>query len=109
MHREIAILVSFLGAGIILLNGFAAGLAAALYLWRGDWRRGRRTMTSLTGTGAVSALTIAGAMLEDDLEPALFVALAMVFAGGMVVAIPGAALMSRKIERVRSQVGQVFN
>ena len=89
---------------IVLLNGCAAGVVAILHARRATLRRGRRVMTA----AAVTALLLASMFIPFALadfsstgmeEPIVIgLTLAMVFAVSLVVSIPGALIVARKLE-----------
>lgn len=97
----------------ILLNGFAAGMAAAVYLSRRKWSRRRRNLVSVGLTGLVQVLMFSGIAIFAPSaveEPALVVAflLLVIGGGGALISLPGALVMSRKIERGPS-LGDTFD
>lgn len=94
----------FFAFGIVLVNGFAAGAAAALYLWRRQWSRGRRNFLSVSLTGLVLVLMTGSIMISSNsgaLESGFLMSFLFIFfgGGGAVVSLPGAIAMTRKIER----------
>lgn len=90
---------------IIGINGFAAGLAAVLYLWRGQYRHRSRTLlaSALTGALPASMFIAIGAMdstLSAGMETGIGFTVAFVFAlviNGLF-SLPGAIIVSRKLD-----------
>ena len=96
----------------ILLNGFAAGVAAALFLWRRKGSRALRTTQAALASGIAVAMLFSGVLLDEmsygvEGPLVLFVSM-LVFVGvGSAIAVPGALVMSRKIE-TGQDVGDTF-
>ncbi len=97
---------------IILLNGFAAGMAAAIYLKRREWPRSRRILIAVALAGLIPVLMFSGVALFSPgsvEETGLVIGfLLLVFGGGgALVSLPGAIMMSRMVERGPS-LGDTF-
>lgn len=95
----------------VLLNGFSAGIAAALFLWREGMARGQRIAFAALATGVTVCLLVVAIVLVDqgiDDDPVTSV-IAMLFfvAVGAVMSLPGAVIISRRIER-DPRVGDTF-
>lgn len=101
----------FMLVGALILNGFAAGMAAMLYLWRRDWPRSRRIVLSALSSGMATLLLFSGVLLFSgglQEEPVVMVLVFGLFAlAGAAVSLPAALIMSRKIER-GPDIGSVF-
>jgi hypothetical protein len=100
---EISIL-AWIGIVILVgLNGFAAGAAAILHLWRSRLARGTRSMLAAALAGALPAsFLIVIPMADSGMgEPfAVFLlAFAVVLAGATAVSLPGAIIVSKKLEK----------
>ncbi len=98
---------------IILLNGFAAGVAAAIYLWRRNWSRRRRILVAVGLAGLVPTLMFSGIAIfaPGSVEETGMVVVFLLFVfggGGALVSLPGAIAMSRRIERGPS-LGDTFD
>lgn len=96
------IAVSIILASILILNGFAAGVVAILYHWRGHTKVGQRALIGGMSSGIASLLLFLGPVLLDAIGGTeetliMLLALTVVAVAGGVVSIPGAILMSRKI------------
>ena len=88
---------------VILVNGFAAGVAAMLYIWRRKIRTGGRTALAALAAGIVPGTLIAVIGLSDSSfsgEEPWIIALTFgaFLAIGSVVALPGALVVARKLE-----------
>ena len=86
------------------VNGFAAGIAAMLYIWRKQLRRGARTALAAFAAGTMPATLIAVIGLSEEGfsgEGPLIVSLAFggIMAVGAAVALPGAMIVARGLER----------
>jgi hypothetical protein len=93
-----AIFVSIVG-----LNGFAAGIVTVLYLWRRQQRRGTRVLAAVMLTALLPASLMAPGMLMSASAGAtapvgMLVGTAFLFAAAMVVSLPGALIVARKLE-----------
>ncbi len=90
-------LVSVLG-----LNGTSAGAAAMLHVWGSKTRRGGRMLIASVAAGALPASFIVVVPLAEGgagQEPLIWLlALGAVLAVGTVLALPGAIVVSRKLE-----------
>jgi hypothetical protein len=96
---------------VLGLNGFAAGMAAALYIWRRGMRRGARiaSASTLAGLLPASIFIVAGAselfgasaLSEEPVVWVVVVGLVLVVAG--VVSLPGALVVGRKLEQPGSE------
>ncbi len=110
---SVAFMLIFLFFAIILLNGFAAGVAAFLYLRYRHWYRGRRNFIAVAATGAIVALMFTGVAIfapGSVSEAGLVVSFILIIfgGGGAVLSLPGAIAMSRMVERGPS-VGDTFD
>lgn len=95
---------SFLAALAVLLNLASAGAAALLYLKRPIFSRGRRNVLAICLPAVIPALLFVGISLvtgpaAEAFNSVLIVALLIIGGGCGVVAIPGAIVMSRLVER----------
>ena len=83
-----------------ILNGFAAGVVAFLYHWRGVSALGARAVAASFATGTTLALalvaTTLGNLMAGGVEETALL-FGTMLAIGTVVSLPGAFLMSRKI------------
>ena len=91
--------------GIAILNLCAAGVAAVMHAWRSKMRRGGRIVTAAAVTGFLPASTLLAAGIAETAwsstaeEPLVMgLAFAMLLTIGMVVSLPGALLVARKLE-----------
>jgi len=89
---------------VILLNGCAAGVVAILHVRGSKMRRGSRVATATAVTGFLPAsmfipFAISDVALTGSEEPLVIaIALVMSFGLAMVLSLPGALVMSRKLE-----------
>ncbi|RJY08807.1 hypothetical protein [Aurantiacibacter aquimixticola] len=96
----------FLLIGIVIMNGFAAGVVAILYHWRGNANVSQRALFGSVVAGLASGTLLLGPFLSEGLIGAggagvgAFV-IGFMFAAGLIVSLPGAFLMSRKIGDTR--------
>jgi peptidoglycan/LPS O-acetylase OafA/YrhL len=102
--EETAVFIWIGAVSIIGLNGFAAGVSAALYIWGKRIRRGGRIMLAAFAAGSIPAAMIAGIGLSEEGfsgEGSMIVVFVFgVFvAVGAVVSLPGAILVARGLER----------
>jgi hypothetical protein len=99
---------SFLGIWIflvflVLLNGFAAGTAAVLHVWRSGQSRQSRAVTAAAITGLVPAIMMIPAIIaQGSFEvPSLvgsIVGIAVLCGLTMAVSLPGALIIARKLD-----------
>jgi hypothetical protein len=91
---------------IVAFNLCAAGVAAVLHAWRSKMRRRGRIVAAAAATGVLPASTLIVAGLVEigwptsSPEEPLVVALAFALVMGltMIVSLPGAFLVARKLE-----------
>ena len=91
---------------VVVVNLCAAGVIAILHGWRSKTRRGRRILTASAVAGLIPASTMLTIGLAEDgwpslaSEEALIVALAfaVILATAMLVAVPGALVVDRKLD-----------
>ena len=101
---EAVILSWFAIVSIIGLNGFAAGLAAILYLWRRSLRRGSRATIAAAVSGFLPAtIFIPMALTDREFVAGDGIMIAAVgfttfWAVAMAVSLPGALIVARKLE-----------
>lgn len=101
---DTAILIWLGAVSVIGVNGFAAGIAAMLYIWRRRIGKSGRALLAALAAGLVPAVMVGGiGLIEEGFsgDGPFMVALAFgVFALiGSVVALPGAILVARSIEQ----------
>ena len=101
---ETAILIWIGALFVIGVNGFAAGIAALLYIWRRRIRRGGRILLAALTAGILPATLIAVIGLSEEGfsgEGPFIVALAfgLLLAVGSVLSLPGAILVAQGLER----------
>ena len=110
MASSVLVGAIFLLFGAVILNGFAAGVAAALYLRDPNQTRGSRIAWSVLISGIAFISLFTGVFLVDLADGPVVSMLALLVLGAMgtVVSLPGAIIMSRKIEAV-STVGRTFD
>ncbi len=88
--------------GIIILNGFAAGIVAALHFWGRNYTVAGRAAWGALASGVATVVMLAGAMFAESqggrdgvaVATALFIFIVL---AGFLVALPGAYVLSRKI------------
>jgi hypothetical protein len=103
MSEEIVIFAWLGIVGVIGLNGFAAGVAAALHLWQSRMRRAPRILLAAGVTGMLPASLILAMGLTDrsflmgEGPLVMLAAFAMLFGPGAVLALPGAVVITRKL------------
>lgn len=110
MGVAVGVEVIFLGVfGLVLLNLASAGVAGWLAIKARLVTRARRAAWAIVVTGALVALMFLGFALTDISNEAWAstAAMAMLFAGGAVLSLPGAIVMSRLAER-GTVVGDTF-
>jgi hypothetical protein len=100
---EISIL-AWVGIVIVVgLNGFAAGAAAVLHLWRGRMAHGARSMLAAALAGALPAsFMIVVPMAESGMGgqfTIFLLAFAVIFAGATAISLPGAIIISKKLAK----------
>ena len=88
---------------LVLLNGFAAGIAAALHVWRSKQPRRSRILTAAAVSGLVPAAIALPAMAADVssgmVAPlGLLVGIAVICAIAMGASLPGAVIVARKLD-----------
>lgn len=90
---------------IIGLNGFAAGVVAILHAWRSGLRRGGRMLAASAFAGLLSGSSFVGIVflgtLDDGTTESIWLLAAVFgffFAVAMIVSVPGALLVTRKLE-----------
>lgn len=93
------ILVSIVG-----LNGFAAGMAAVLHVWRPQQRRRDRALKAAAITGFLPASLLAPAMIGgfsagSEALTGLIIGFAAIYLISSVVSLPGATIVARSLER----------
>lgn len=100
--------------GTVIVNGFAAGIVAYLYLGK---RKGTVTARALHGAGITASIVLlmfSGALIDDmltgDIETAVaFMAVAIIGCLAAVLSLPGAVIMARRLASVDSGVGSTFD
>ena len=91
-------------AAVITFNLSAAGAAALLYGWRSRLRRGSRTFLASAVTGFLPASSFMAIGLYDsgdrlNQDAAVYASIfVMSFAIAAIVSLPGAIIVSRKLE-----------
>ena len=88
---------------LFVLNGFAAGIVAALYVWGGNQARRSRALTAAGITGLVPLVMALPAVLYqastgETPVVALIVGFAMVCGLAMAISLPGAVIIARKLD-----------
>lgn len=91
---------------VVALNLCAAGVAGIMHAWRSKTRRGGRILAATAVSGSlpgsifiVAGLVEAGWPTSSAEEPLVMAgAVAMVMGLGMLVSLPGAAIVARKLE-----------
>ncbi|KRA83109.1 hypothetical protein [Altererythrobacter sp. Root672] len=86
------------------LNGFAAGVAAALSVWGPAWKRPSRILVAAASAGFLPfGVLIPATFLElsSGMKESTYLALGfgVMFVIATVVSLPGAIVVSRKLER----------
>ncbi len=106
---ELIVLLTVFAFGLVILNGFAAGTVAFLYFWRKSRGVSRRALAAGLVVGMVTAGSLSGAMLADDLGDALPATIGLLFVALVcgLASLPGAFMMSRKIASA-DVVGDTF-
>ena len=103
MDQTLVILAWLAIVSVVGLNGFAAGLAAMLFLWRSRMRRGARIVTASTVAGLLPASVFLPIMFTEPEfmggEGALGFGIGFVvtLAVAGAVSLPGAILICRKL------------
>jgi hypothetical protein len=93
---------------IVILNGCAAGVTAMLHVRR-KMRRGARVMTAVLITAVLEASMFVPVAFADAMRArpdgllVIGTIIAVVFAGALVVSLPGALVVSRKLEAPRDE------
>ena len=88
----------------LALNGFAAGVAAAFYAWRRAISRWGRIFYSAGMAGLLPASIMILAVVNPDQYPIedriwIFPAACLIFSVGFVASVPGAWIITRKLEQ----------
>jgi hypothetical protein len=87
----------------LMLNGTSAGVAALLHCWPGRFGRGGRIFLAALAAGALPAsflIVVPLAEAGTRGEPAyLALALAVVFAVGVGLSLPGAIVVTRRLAK----------
>jgi len=96
---EVFVLLTFLLFGLVLLNGFSAGIVAFLYFWRKNRDVNRRALSAGLVSGMVIAGTLSGALLTEGFYEILPAVIGLVFVAIIcgAASLPGAFILSRKI------------
>lgn len=86
----------------VILNGFAAGVVSVLHFWGKNGQVGLRAALGSIGSGICTLLVFSGFIFFDPTSTrdgiGVMTGISVIFfAGGMIVSLPGAFLMSRKI------------
>lgn len=87
----------------VLLNGFAAGVAAALHVWRPEQLRRSRVLTAAAVAGLIPAMIAVPPMLMDISVGArapfgLVLGVAVISVVAMAASLPGAVIIARKLD-----------
>src|SRR3989337_2152249 len=101
---ETAVLIWLGAVSVIGVNGFAAGIAAMLYIWRRRLGKSGRALLAAFAAGLLPAVMVGGIGLSEEGfsgDGPLMVALVFgVFALiGSVAALPGAILVAQGLEQ----------
>ena len=109
MTFELVIILTATVFGLIIINGYAAGVVAALYFWRNRQSVAKRALFAALVAGLTAAAMLSGPMLADGFNDTLPIVLGLAFTGGIaaLVSLPGAFIMSRKIAN-HDPVGETF-
>jgi len=88
---------------VVVLNGFAAGMAAILHVWRTRQPRRSRALTAAAITGLIPVVMSAPAVFAQATVGAvsvfgLIVGFAVVYGLTMAVSLPGALIIARMLE-----------
>ncbi|QZH74490.1 MAG: hypothetical protein JY451_12535 [Erythrobacter sp.] len=85
--------------GIVILNGFAAGVVASIHLWGGSSTVSKRAALGALGAGIAATVLILVPVLSEGGESLAIVAVicALVLASGTAASLPGAIIISRRI------------
>jgi hypothetical protein len=88
---------------VLMLNGTSAGVAALLHCWPGRFGRGGRILLAALAAGALPAsflIVVPLASAEALGQPSsLMLGMALVFAVGAGLALPGAIVVTRKLAK----------
>ena len=87
----------------VLLNGFAAGVAAAFHVWRPRQPRRSRILTAAAVAGLIPAMIAVPTLLMDVSMGArapfgLVLGVAVISVVAMVASLPGAVIIGRKLD-----------
>ena len=101
---EVATAIWVIVVFIVMLNGCAAGVVGMLHAWRSKMGRGMRTLTAVVLTALLpSSMFIPSGFMDATMgtEGPLILGLAfgMVFALTLIVSLPGALIVARKLEQ----------
>ena len=86
---------------LVGLNGFAAGVAAVLHIWRRGMRRRTRVLLASVAGGLLPVSPLLAFAFGGEVtgEPRVLVIVAGVFSAAAVVAsLPGAVIVARRLE-----------
>ena len=91
------------GFSVFVLNGFAAGLAAALHVWRKDQPRRSRVLTAAGITALVPVVITLPAIYFEVSTGAsavvpVIVGFAFICGVTMAISLPGAVIIARKLD-----------
>ncbi len=102
---ETVVAVWSLAVAFIGLNGFAAGIVAVLHAWRSRMRQGGRVGMACLAAGSLPASIFAVVGFAESFasDPGTWaLIIASVFAVAAVISLPAAILVSRRLERPRT-------
>lgn len=88
---------------LVLLNGFAAGVAAALHVWRSGQPRRSRAVTAAGITGLLPLVMVFPAAIEPAMRGTasvvgLIIGFIVLCGLSMAVSLPGAVIIARKLD-----------
>ena len=102
---ETVVAVWSLAVAFVGLNGFAAGIVAVLHAWRSRMRQGGRVGMACLAAGSLPASIFAVVGFAESFasDPGTWaLVVAGVFAVAAVISLPAAILVSRRLERPRT-------
>ncbi|MBO9519075.1 MAG: hypothetical protein J7493_13495 [Porphyrobacter sp.] len=93
-----------LASFVVAMNGFSAGVAAVQFLWPSGRRRGARVLIAVTWAALVAigwSIPLMPAKIAGGSTPVVYYVMAtgFLFAFIMILSLPGALIVSRKLER----------
>ena len=103
MQGDPVIMLAWMAFGALLVcNLIAAGCAALFHIWRGDSTPGVRMLAGAAMGGFIPAVLLGGLVMIGAGTPAninAWIVMAPVFLFGLVASLPGAILVTKKLNR----------